>query len=212
MAWSVLMLLACSKKQIYDERMQTFIYSSSSSVPAGLRGGSSINSYKWFVSLKCHLLQTLCYKDLEALWYESALNRSQLPCDHHLRSNTGRGRQLRHTYTHTHTHTQFQMHSSLFLSKNVRCACCVCCVCLFLCLLFSAQRWAPVLLNNKIWLEWFQNGRAGERERERLAASPSERPGKHFSSPQIPDVQLSQTAISWSQISSEHKQQAGILI
>lgn len=156
---------------------------------------ASVKSYKWFPGPKCHLLQTRRYKDAEALWYESALNSSHLPSDHHLRSNAGWGR---HTLNVRYTDAQQIIcvwRFSAFL-----------CVWFFFffwfvfsCLLFPGK--ALSTCSVEIITSDFSDSTMAERGRDRESRAPSSvwHQGENNSAaPRIPDVQLSQTAISWS--------------
>lgn len=127
---------------------------------------ASVKSYKWFPGPKCHLLQTPRYKDAEALWYESALNSSHLPSDHHLRSNAGWGR---HTLNVRYTDT----HSRSFVSDHFL----LLCVSVFFS--FVPRQSAEHLFgrNNNIWLQQFHNGR------ESRAPSPVWHQGKTIPQP-----------------------------
>ena len=141
---------------------------------------ASVKSYKWFPGPKCHLLQTRRYKDAEALWYESALNSSHLPSDHHLRSNAGWGR---HTLNVRYTDAQ-----QIICVWRFSAFLCVWFFFFFLVCFFMSfvpRQSAEHLFgrNNNIWLQWFHNGRERERQREpgsELGLTPG---GKQFSSP-----------------------------
>lgn len=89
------------------------------SVPAGLKGKFghtvSVQSYKWFWAQNvtcCRHCTTKTQRPFD-MW---ALNSPHLPCDHRLRLNIGRERQMRHTLNFKCTDTRAS--GDLYLKKN----------------------------------------------------------------------------------------------
>lgn len=105
-------------------------------------------------------------------------------------------RRLRETHTKCQTHRRTADH----LCLTIFCFC----VCLFFgfffFMSFVPRQSAEHLFgrNNNIWLQWFHNGRERERQREPGSKLRLTTGGNNSAAPRIPDVQLSQTAISWS--------------